>query len=172
MTETSGCFTDKRSGSLPPHTSNTNSPSGGVDVSRSMSSVFRSGDYNLPSHTSHGHFITTQKQDYQQKETLPPAGVSTATKKAYSHVLPRSACYMHVAVLYFLPPSLLPTRRTAQGPALSALRQLLVDEHSRVFQNPRDPVSTNITRAFLNYDKDRLLRKASMHTCMLRRFAL
>jgi Ca2+-binding EF-hand superfamily protein len=31
---------------------------------------------------------------------------------------------------------------------------MLVDEN-RKFQNPRDPMSTNVTRAFLNYDKDR-----------------
>ena len=48
-------------------------------------------------------------------------------------------------------------RRAMQGPALSALRQLLVDENSRSFQNPRDPTSTNVTRAFLNYDRDRFI---------------
>ena len=42
-----------------------------------------------------------------------------------------------------------------QGPALSALRQLLVEENSHSFQNPRDPTSTNVTRAFLNYDRER-----------------
>ena len=101
-TETSDRFTDKQSVSLRKDTSYANSPlaSGSVDVSRSTSNVFRSGDYNLPLHASHEHFITTQRQDYQQQKTLPPAGVSTATKKAYSHVLSRFMNYMHVAILY------------------------------------------------------------------------
>ena len=165
MTETSSCFTDKQPTSSP--TSNLDSPQAGsgVGVSRSTSNVFRLGDYNLPSHTSRGHFLTVQKQDYQKQETVPPAGVVTATKKAYSHVLPRSVSCMycvatHTGCSYMytsLPPlsfSFVISRRAAQGPALNALHQL-VDEHSRVFQNPRDPTSINVTRAFLNYDKDR-----------------
>ena len=47
------------------------------------------------------------------------------------------------------------SRRVSRRPALSALRELLVEENSQVFQNPRDPTSTNITRAFINYDRDR-----------------
>ena len=62
-------------------------------------------------------------------------------------------CDLFISTCISLSPP--PVRRAAGGPAVSALRQLLVEEHSRVFQNPRDPTSTNVTRAFLNYDKDR-----------------
>ena len=96
VSETSGCFTDKQPSTSPTSTatstatSNTRrQASAGVGVSRSTSNVFRSGDYNLPSCMPREHFLTIQKQDYQHRDTVPPAGVTTATKKAYSHVLPR-----------------------------------------------------------------------------------
>lgn len=101
--ETSGCFTDKQPSTS--HNSITTSSvpplqvSAGVGASRSTSNVFRSGDYNLSLHTPRGHFLTVQKQDYQHKNTVPPAGVATATKKAYSHVLPR---YMPMLVGVFV----------------------------------------------------------------------
>jgi hypothetical protein len=129
VSETSRCFTGKRPEVVPPTSSL------GVEASGSASNVFRSGDYNLPSRTTRGHFLTIQKQDYIPKELAPPAGVPTTTEKAYSHVLPK--------------------RAAAHGPALRSLRQLLLEENTRSFQNPRDPTSTNVTRAFLNYDRQR-----------------
>lgn len=99
VTETSGCFTDKQPHSTPMNlASATGVCEGGMDVSRSTSNVFRSGDYNFPSYMSRGNFITTQKQDYQ---AALPAGVTTSTKKAYSHVLPGYVyMYVHVCLSY------------------------------------------------------------------------
>ena len=98
VSETSGCFTDKQkvSHGKPATSTSAGAPplppaaAAAVDVSRSTSNVFRSGDYDLPSHASRGHFLTVQQQDYRYRDRAPPAGVSTTTKKAYSHVLPRS----------------------------------------------------------------------------------
>ncbi|CAI8041472.1 Putative calmodulin-like protein 2 [Geodia barretti] len=129
VSETSRCFAGKRPEVVPPTSSL------GVEASGSASNVFRSGDYNFPSRTTRGHFLTIQKQDYIPKELASPAGVPTTTEKPYSHVLPK--------------------RAAAHGPALRSLRQLLVEENTRSFQNPRDPTSTNVTRAFLNYDRQR-----------------
>ena len=40
-------------------------------------------------------------------------------------------------------------------PALSSLRRLLIDKNIQEFQNPRDPTTINITKAFLMYDRNR-----------------
>ena len=87
MSETSRCFAGKRPEVVPPTSSL------GVEASGSASNVFRSGDYNFPSRTTRGHFLTIQKQDYIPKELASPAGVPTTTEKPYSHVLPKY--YIH-----------------------------------------------------------------------------
>lgn len=41
------------------------------------------------------------------------------------------------------------------GETISALRELLVKQNQSEFQNPRDPTSINLTRAFVKFDIDR-----------------
>lgn len=43
------------------------------------------------------------------------------------------------------------------GSAIGALRKLLVEKNTLEFQNPSDPTTINVMRAFLKYDKDRLV---------------
>lgn len=46
-------------------------------------------------------------------------------------------------------------KMAVSGETLSALRQLLVKQNQSEFQNPRDPTSINLTKAFVKFDVDR-----------------
>jgi len=41
------------------------------------------------------------------------------------------------------------------GETISALRKLLIEQNQSEFQNPRDPTSINLTKAFVKFDIDR-----------------
>jgi len=86
--ETSHCFTAREKSSdtslLPAP------PSGPGGLDRSRSNVFRAGDYNTSSSLPRDHFLSVQQQDYNPPSRVQAvAGVSTATRKGYSHVFPR-----------------------------------------------------------------------------------
>lgn len=86
VSETSQCFTarGRRGYQLASQSSSSN------DVDRSKSNVFRAGDYNASSLTPKDHYVSVQKKDYVvDPDSLPPAGVTTATSKGYSHVIPK-----------------------------------------------------------------------------------
>jgi len=42
------------------------------------------------------------------------------------------------------------------GGTISALRKLLIEQNQSEFQNPRDPTSINLTKAFTKFDTNRL----------------
>ncbi|XP_065833473.1 uncharacterized protein [Oscarella lobularis] len=95
---------------------------------RVTSHVFRSGDYNVEGRP--GEYMSTQKSDYRH---FPAAGMSTKTTIAYDHILPRQSA-------------------SETG---SALKALLQEQNYGLFQNPRDPTSVTLGRAFMKYDQDR-----------------
>lgn len=84
----SHCFTARDKSSEASLLAPSSGAIGGVD--RSQSNVFRAGDYNAPSSSSGDHFLTIQQQDYSTPSKVQAtAGVSTVTKKGYSHIFPR-----------------------------------------------------------------------------------
>jgi len=130
--ETSHCFTAREKSSDTSLLPAPSSGPGGLD--RSRSNVFRAGDYNTSSSLPRDHFLSVQQQDYNPPSRVQAvAGVSTATRKGYSHVFPRKS----------------------SGAAIGALRKLLVEKNTQEFQNPSDPTAINVMKAFLKYDKDR-----------------
>lgn len=87
VSETSHCFTARGPHDHQPANSQSSS---NTDMGRSKSNVFRAGDYNASSLTPKDHYVSVQKKDYVvNPDSLPPAGVSTATRKGYSHVIPK-----------------------------------------------------------------------------------
>ena len=85
VSETSGCFTARQ----PQGSTSSSLSSSSVGVDRSKSNVFRAGDYNNSSLTPKDHFVSVQMKDYVAgPSSLSPAGVSTTTRKGYSHVIP------------------------------------------------------------------------------------
>lgn len=56
------------------------------------------------------------------------------------------------------------------GETISALRELLIKQNQTEFQNPRDPTSINLTKAFVKFDVDRCCRflftSATVYVCM------
>ena len=84
VSETSGCYTARQP--VDPVASGPTEST--VVTERSRSNVFRPGDYNAPSVTAREQFLSVQQKDFGPRKLLP-AGVSTATRKGYSHVFPR-----------------------------------------------------------------------------------
>ena len=69
-------------------------------MDRSKSNVFRTGDYNASSLTPKDHYVSVQKKDFVVNPgSLTPAGISTATGKGYSHVIPKHSRYENQAVV-------------------------------------------------------------------------
>ena len=98
--------------------------------------MFRAGDYNSSSHTPNDHFVSIHMKDYAGgPSSLRPAGISTTTRKGYSHVIP--------------------DKTTHTPSAINSLRNLLINKNKEEFQSPRDPTSINVTQAFLKYDQNR-----------------
>ena len=46
-------------------------------------------------------------------------------------------------------------KMAVSGETISALRELLIKQNQSEFQNPRDPTSINLTKAFVKFDVDR-----------------
>lgn len=46
-------------------------------------------------------------------------------------------------------------KMAVSGQTISALRKLLIQQNQSEFQNPRDPTSINLTKAFVKLDIDR-----------------
>lgn len=99
----------------------------------SKSSVFREGDYNMTTRNTEGCFTTTQKRDFAEPQGPLAAGVSTVTRKPYSHVLPK----------------------VSPECAVSALRKFLIAKNEEEFKNPRDPTTMNVVKAFAAYDQQK-----------------
>jgi len=51
------------------------------------------------------------------------------------------------------------------GGTISALRKLLIEQNQSEFQNPRDPTSINLTKAFTKFDTDRLVNLHVKYLC-------
>ena len=96
VSETSRCFTARGPCGHQPAGQSSSS----IDVDRSKSNVFRAGDYNASSLTPKDHYVSIQKKDFVvNPDSLPPAGISTATGKGYSHVIPKHSRYESRAIV-------------------------------------------------------------------------
>lgn len=115
---------------------------------KTRSCIFMEGDYNMTTRNVEGRFITTQKRDFAG---LPAAGISTVTRTPYSHVTPKYIAEMSTVQcnMFFN------ACRESPQCAVSALRKLLIAKNEEEFQNPRDPTTVNVVKAFATYDQQK-----------------
>eukprot|EP00117_Sycon_ciliatum_P049356 scpid53277/ scgid1065/ len=133
----------------------------GVTGSKGTSNIFRSGDYNDTDNTTSSFgtlgptVSTTTRRDFRPLSARrePPRaevpvipsvtghGHSTKTPTGYSHILPRDD---HGGIA-----------GDATATAVDKLRNALQKCNYEIHQNPRDPTSINLRKAFMAFDVSR-----------------
>lgn len=63
--------------------------------------------------------------------------------------------YIIIHVVVNMKSTVCDRKMAVSGHTISALRKLLIQQNQSEFQNPRDPTSINLTKAFVKLDIDR-----------------